>query len=160
MTSDTDIAARFWKELKASPFVMLGLAGARDGHVQPMTAKFEGEEGPLWFFVAKDNGLVAALGQSNRAIATYTAKGHDLFASIHGGISLVTDGATIDRLWDSHVETWFEGGRTDPKVALLKLETETAEVWLGSSTFGAMINRVLGKDPKAEAKEHVAEVAL
>jgi general stress protein 26 len=160
MTSDTDIEARFWKHLHSSPFVMLGLDGARDGHTQPMTAKTEGDEGPLWFFCARDNGIAQALGQSHRAIATYTAKGHDLFASIHGSLSLVTDKATIDRLWDSHVEAWFEGGRNDPKVALLRLDTEKADIWLGASSIGAAITRLLGKDPKQTYKDNVAEVAL
>jgi general stress protein 26 len=160
MPSNADIEARFWKALKSSPFVMLGLDGARDGHVQPMTAKFEGDHGPLWFFAAKDNGIIAALGQSHRAIATYADKGHDLFASIHGSLSVHTDRATIDRLWDSHVEAWFEGGRDDPKIALLRLDTEKAEIWLGTSSIGAGIKRLLGQDPKEGYKDKVAEVVL
>ena len=160
MPSEADIEARFWKDLKAGPFVMLGLVGARDGHVQPMTARFEGDSGPLWFFTATDNGLVAALGSGDRAIATYSARGHDLFASIHGSLHLVTDRATIDRLWDSQAAAWFDGGRDDPKIALLRLDTEKAEIWLGGSSIGAAITRLLGKDPKASYKDNIAEVAL
>ena len=160
MADDAAIEARFWKDLTAAPFVMLGLDGARDGHTQPMTAQFEGESGPLWFFTTKDNGLIAALGQSHRAIATYTGKGHDLFASIHGTLALDTDRATIDRLWNPHVEAWFEGGKDDPKLALLRLDTERAELWLGGSSIGAAITRLFGKDPKASYKDNMAEVTL
>ena len=160
MADDAQIEAKFWKDLKASPFVMLGLDGARDGHAQPMTAIHEGESGPLWFFTTKDNGLVAALSQSDRAIATYVGKGHDLFATIHGSLVLDTDRATIDRLWNPHVEAWFEGGKEDPKLALLRLDTETAKLWLGGSSIGAMITRLFGRDPKEDYKDNVAEVAL
>jgi general stress protein 26 len=161
MPSDADIEARFWKELKSSPFMMLGLDGERDGHVQPMTARHEGDSGPLWFFTATDNSLVDALGHGNRAIATYASKGHDLFASIHGSLSLVTDRDMINRLWNSSAAPWFKGGRDDPKLALIRLDTERAEIWLSSSTTGAAITRLFtGKDPKEEAKENVAEVAL
>ena len=64
MSTDVEIKARFWKELKRDRTVMLGLDGAREGRTQPMTALIEGEEGgPLWFFTARDNGLVEALGR-------------------------------------------------------------------------------------------------
>lgn len=160
MPSDTEIEARFWKDLAASPFVMLGLDGARDGHTQPMTAKTTGEGGPLWFFTTKDNGLVAALGESHRAIATYTGKGHDLFASIHGTLTIERAPSAVDALWDKHVEAWYEGGKTDPKLTLLRLDTEGAEIWLGSSSVGAALSKLFGKDPKADAKDNVAEVTL
>lgn len=160
MADDAAIEALFWKELKAAPFVMLGLAGARDGHTQPMTAQFEGEQGPLWFFLNKDNGIIEAMGQSARAIAAYSSKGHDVFAAIHGALRLDNDPATIDRLWNPHVEAWFEGGRNDPKLALLRLDTDKAEIWKGGSSFGAAITRLLGKDPKDSYKDNVAEVTL
>lgn len=160
MPSDAEIEARFWKELKASPFVMLGVEGARDGATQPMTAKFEGESGPIWFFATKDNTLVQALSESDRALATYTSKGHDLFGSLHGRLVVDNDRATIDRLWDAHVEAWFEGGKDDPKLCLLRLEAESAKLWLSASGIGAAIQRLLGKDPKESAKDNIAEVAL
>lgn len=160
MPTEAEIEARFWKDLKASPFVMLGLDGARDGHTQPMTAQTEGDSGPLWFFTSKDNSLVAALGQSHRAIATYTGKGHDLWASIHGSLSVTDDQTTIDRLWNPHVAAWFEGGRDDPKLTLLRFDTEKAQIWLDGSSIGAAITRLLGRDPKQTYQDNVAEVAL
>ena len=161
MADDAEIEARFWKDLKSAPFVMLGLVDARDGHTQPMTAQFENDGGPLYFFTTNDNGLTTSLGgSSHRAIATYTGKGHDLFASIHGTLNVDNDEATIDRLWNPHVEAWFEGGRDDPKLTLLRLDTEKAELWLGGSSIGAMLTRLLGKDPKQSYKDNVAEVSL
>ncbi|UAK24627.1 pyridoxamine 5'-phosphate oxidase family protein [Sphingomonas nostoxanthinifaciens] len=160
MPTDTEIESLFWKELKSAPFVMLGLVGARDGHTQPMTAQFDGESGPLYFFLAKDNSLIAGLNESDRAIAAYASKGHDVFAAIHGRLAQETDPAVIDRLWNPHVEAWFEGGRNDPKLALLRLDTERAELWKGGSSFGAAITRLFGADPKESYKDNVAEVAL
>lgn len=162
MADEAEIEARFWKELKASPFLMLGLDGVRDGHTQPMTAQLDSKEdkGPLYFFTSNDNGLVMSLGQSSRAIATFTGKGHDLFASIHGNLSVHNDRAVIDRLWNAYVEAWFEGGKTDPKVTLLRLDLEKAAIWLGGSTIGAALTRLFGTDPKETYKDRMAEVAL
>ena len=38
MADSQEIEEKFWSELKSSPFVMLGIEGARDGATQPMTA--------------------------------------------------------------------------------------------------------------------------
>ena len=160
MADDAEIEARFWKDLKASPFVMLGLAGARDGHTQPMTAVFDEDHGPLWFFTSKGNSLVSALGQSHRAIATYTGKGHDLWASIGGDLVVEKDEATIDRLWNPHVAAWYKEGRQDPELTVLRLDAEQAEIWLGGSSIGAAILRLFGRDPKVDYKDNVAKVAL
>ena len=160
MADDAEIEARFWKALQSSPFVMLGLDGARDGHTQPMAAKVEGDQGPLWFFTTKDNSLVGAMEESHRAIATYTSKGHDVFASIHGTLTLDNHRANIDRLWDGHVEAWFDGGKDDPRLCLIRLDTDKAEIWLGGSSFGAAITRLFGKDPKDTYKDNIAKVTL
>jgi len=160
MPSDAEIEAKFWKELKASPFMMLGLNGSAEAHGQPMTAQFEGEQGPIWFFATKTNTLVEAMRESHDAIATYTAKGHDLFAAVRGRLSVDTDRANVDRLWNSHVEAWYEGGKDDPNLALLRLDTESAQLWLGGSSIGAAVLRLLGRDPKMDYKDNMAEVKL
>ena len=160
MPSDTEIEAKFWKELKASPFMMLGLNGSQEAHGQPMTAQFEGEKGPIWFFTTKTNTLVEAMRESHDAIATYTSKGHDLFAAVRGTLSVDTNPANVDRLWNAHVEAWYEGGKSDPKLALLRLDTDSAQLWLGGSSIGAAILRLIGRDPKTDYKDNMAEVKL
>lgn len=155
-----DLENRFWKEVKGSPFVMLGLDGARDGHAQPMTAQFDGDSHTFWFFATRDNGLIAALGQSHRAIATFTGKGHDLFASIHGVLSEATSPEMIEKLWNSHVAAWYEGGKDDPRIALLRLDPEKATIWKGGTSIGAAITKLLGRDPKEDYKDSMATVKL
>jgi general stress protein 26 len=163
MTSDADIEQKFWKELKDSPFVMLGIEGEHGSATQPMTAQFQGEAAPLWFFTARDNGLVQALGSgSDRAIAAFASKGHDLFASIRGQLSIDNDPAMIERLWNPVIAQWYQGGKSDPKLALLRLDVEDAKLW--KSDVGAfmhpVINKLLGRKPEAGERENVAEVSL
>jgi general stress protein 26 len=160
MTTPQELEARFWKALKSDMTMMLGLDGVEDGHARPMTAQIEGARGPIWFFTAKDNAIVQKLAKDNRAIATFTSKGHDLFATIHGQISLDNDRATIERLWNRFVAAWYEGGKDDPKLALLRLDAERAEIWLDASSLVAGIKLLLGVDPKQDYKDKVAMVTL
>ncbi len=160
MPTAQEIEERFWKALKSDMTMMLGLDGVEDGHARPMTAQVEAEGGPIWFFTSKDNGLVEKLGEGDRAIATFASKGHDLFATIHGSLRLDNDRATIDRLWNPFAAAWYEDGKDDPKLALLRLDAERAEIWLDGSSFVAGIKALLGVDPKQDYRDKVAEVEL
>ena len=160
MPTPQELEAKFWKALQSDMTMMLGLDGVEDGHARPMTAQVEGDHGPIWFFASKDNLLVQRLGEGNRAIATFTSKGHDLFATIHGNLILDTDRASIDRMWNHYVAAWYEGGKDDPKLTLLRLNAERAEIWLDASSLVAGIKLLFGADPKEEYKGNVAKLRL
>lgn len=152
---------KFWKELDRSPFMMLGLQGVDDDFTRPMTAQVDG--GTIYFFANASEELVKGLEHSNRAVATFASKGHDLFASIHGTLRRSDDRQVIDRLWTPVIAAWFEGGKEDPDLALIRFDTSSADVWeaqAGSSLKAAAI-RLFGGDPgKQHQDEHRAEVAI
>ena len=162
MPTPLEIEEKFWTALKSDMTMMLGLDGIEDGHARPMTAQLEGDRGPIWFFTAKDNALVQKLssGTGNRAIATFVDKGHNIFATVHGSLALDNNRAVIDKLWNRFVAAWFEGGKDDPKLALLRLDPERGEVWVDASSLVAGIKMMLGVDPKKDYRDKVAQVDL
>ena len=160
MATPQELEDRFWKAIKSDRTMMLGLDGVEDGHARPMTAQVEGEDGPIWFFTARDNSIVQALARGERAIATFASKGHDLFATGHGRVSLDNDREAIDRLWNPFVAAWYEGGKDDPKLALLRLDAERAEIWENGSSLVAGVKMLFGIDPKTDYQDQVAEVEL
>lgn len=160
MPTPAELEKKFWKALKSDMTMMLGINGVDDGHTRPMTAIIEGEHGPIWFFTAKDHALVRDLTEGNRAIATFAAKNHAVFATLHGSLRLDTDRATIDRLWNPFVAAWYEDGKEDPKLALLRLDPEKAEIWENASSLFAGIKMLLGVDPKDDDKDKVAKVRM
>jgi general stress protein 26 len=103
---------------------------------------------------------VENLGDRSRAVATFTSKGHDVFAAVHGDLSLERDRAVVDRHWNRYVAAWFEGGKDDPKMRLLRFDPDEAEIWVDGSSLVAGIRLLLGADPKQQYKENVAKVRL
>jgi general stress protein 26 len=99
-------------------------------------------------------------GHGQRAAAHFASKGHDLFASIHGELSIDNDRAMVDRLWNRFVAAWYEGGKDDPKLRLLRFEPEYAQVWLNEHSLFAGIKLLLGRDPKKDYRDKVADVRL
>jgi len=160
MADDKEFEQLFWKALKSDMTMMLGLDGVEDGHTRPMTAQVEGESGPIWFFTSSENDLVSETSESSRAIATFVSKGHDLFATVHGSLRLDTDREAVDRLWNPFVAAWFEGGKDDPKLRLLRLDPDRAQIWLDGSSLVAGVKALLGVDPKKDYRDKVAEVDL
>lgn len=167
MTSETEIKEKFWKSLKSDMTMFLGLAEGEDGHARPMTAQLDepffqdGQyEGPIWFFTSKSNELYQQIGSGGRAMAHFSSKGHDIWATLHGNLSQSHDPAVIDRLWNRFVAAWYEGGKDDPEIALIRLDPENAEIWIDASSMVAGIKMLLGIDPKQDYKDKVAQVTL
>ena len=160
MPSDQEIEAKFWKALKSDMTVMLGVDGVEDGHARPMTAQFEQERGPIYFFTSTDNQLHANLREGNRAIFTFVDKGHNIWATVQGSLGQHNDRATIDRLWNPYVAAWYEGGKDDPKLSLLRLDPDHAEFWLDGSSIVAGVKALLGVDPKKDYQDKIAKVDM
>jgi general stress protein 26 len=159
MNTEQKLEEKLWKALSSDRTLMLGLDGVEDGHSRPMTAMVEDESGPIWFFAGKPNAVVDNLARSHRAIAAFTSKGHDLFASIHGNLSVDHDRAVIDRLWNPFIAAWFDG-KDDPKLVLLRFDPEQAEVWLNENNMLAGVKMLFGVDPKKDYKDKVGDIDL
>jgi general stress protein 26 len=153
---------KLWDEIDSSPFVMLGLHGIDDSFTRPMTAQVD--DGQIYFFAARSEDLVKGLGRTNRAIATFASKGHDLFASIHGTLAIDNDRSVIDRLWNPIVASWYKDGKDDPDLTLIRFDTSKADVWeaaAGSTLKAAAMKMFFNVDPGKEHQgEHRAEVRL
>lgn len=158
MPTPQELEARFWTALDSDRTVMLGLVGAPDGDLRPMAAQLADDRSVIWFFTSTETALARGMGESHPARIGFVSKGHDLFATLLGRLSRDRDRATIDRLWNRYVAAWFEGGKDDPKLALMRFEPETGEIWEDASSVLAGIKMLLGADPKTDAKDKVTKV--
>ena len=162
---------KFWKELDASPFIMLGLKGVEDDRTRPMTAQVDvpkdgdtDDGGQIYFFGSKSDGVGQAVHGSGHAVATFASKGHDLFAHIHGTLVASDDKAVIERLWSPFVASWYKDGKNDPDLQLLRFDTTSADVWEatpGATMKAAALKALFDVDPgKEQSKQHQARIDL
>ena len=146
-----DIKQQFWKALADSPYLMVGATGEREHHI-PMNAQLDKDaNSAFWFFTATDNRLAAG----GPAMAQFAAKDHDLFACISGTLRPETDRAVLDRLWNNGIEAWYEGGKNDPKLVLLRFDLDNAEIWTADPGIKGMFKLATGMTMKeGELGEH------
>jgi len=169
--TDTRLRKKFWEALDDSPFIMLGLEGVEDDLTRPMSAQVDvskgrdkDEGGTIYFFASKTDGVGQSISQINRAVATFAAKDHGLFAHIHGTLVEDNDPAIIDRLWNPFVAAWYKDGKSDPDLCLLRFDTSKAVIWEaaeGSTLKAAALKALFDVDPgKEHSADHKAEVTL
>lgn len=154
-----EIEERFWKALKSDRTIIIGTKKVTP---RPMTALLadDAPRGPLWIFTSKDNELLEDLGPATDAVATFASKGHDTFATLTGNLTICEDRSQIDQLWNPFVAAWFEYGKDDPKLVLLRYDLESAEIWTDASSLLAGAKMLLGIDPKADYREKVTSVTF
>ncbi len=161
MPTPQELTESFWSALKSDMTVMLGLAGVENAHTRPMAAQLDGEHSPIWFFTSRDASLVNNVAQSSKAFATFASKDHDLFACLHGTLVVDNDHAMIDKLWNRYIAAWYEQGKDDPKLVLLRFDAQEAEIWQDASSMVAGLKMLLGAgDPKQDYKDSTAKVSL
>lgn len=152
MTEAADVRKRMWKKMADSPFVMVGLVGS-DAHSEPMTAQLDKHaDSEFWFYTGKSNRVA----RGGKAMVQFVSKDHKIFACIKGTLTEETDPAVIDRYWSNEVEAWFDGGRNDPELMMLRFDLDDAEIWEGDESFTGYFKMLTGKtiDPD-EAGRHV-----
>ncbi len=142
MTESTsaDLANKLWKELAPSAFAFVGLAKNKEGDV-PMTMHVDGENRrSLWIFTTTHSDL----NDEGAAVARYICKHQDLFARISGTIAIERNKAVIDRLWSRQIAAWYDGGRDDPGLAVLRLDIDQTEIWSADMSPLTMIKMLVG----------------
>jgi general stress protein 26 len=85
-------------------------------------------DGKLYFFTQDPSSKTEQV-RGNDQVNLAMQIGNDGFLSIAGTASVSKDQAVIDELWNKYAEAWFEQGREDPSVALLRVEADSAEYW-------------------------------
>ena len=94
---------------------------------RPLAIHGKDFDGDLWFFTEDPSPKADEIRANPQVnVSVSTGKG---YLSIAGTASLTRDQAKIDELWGPSVSAWFENGRDDPAVALIKVDADTAEYW-------------------------------
>jgi general stress protein 26 len=132
-----------------------GLLGTKNGAARmvPMSHQLRDGDATIWFITARDTDLAEAAEQGGTAASYVIAEGgKGLYAVIRGALMQNNDPALRDEIWSTVADTWFKGGKSDPKVCILGLVPESAEVWLTptsglSFAFNLLRSQLTGEQP-------------
>lgn len=150
------IRKTMWEAMEDSPFLMVGLTGSHE-HSEPMTAQLDkNADGCFWFYTRKDNRLAPG----GPAMAQFASKGHDVFACLSGNLVVESDPEVIDRYWSAQAAAWYENGREDPNLLMLRFDLDDAEIWTSELEVKGIFKLITGQKVKQRDMGEHAEVSF
>ena len=96
---------------------------------RPMMIQQIDDDGVIWFFAPNDGDLAERIDVNPRVNVTCSDPARGVYVSLSGYARLVFDLDRAFALWDARMETWFPGGPTDARLALLRVDIHEAEYW-------------------------------
>lgn len=101
----------------------------KDGglYSRPLAVLERDFDGTVWFFTQDPSPKTEDIAGDAHVNVSYSNGASTV--SLAGTAEVSHDQAKINEFWNPWAESWFEGGRTDPRVALLKVDATTAEYW-------------------------------
>lgn len=105
-------------------------------HMQPMSPQLDDDlienyAGTIYFYSDNTSDLgKAVLAKADDVMMAYMTK--DYQACVSGRLSVATEAGLVDRFWNPIVASWYPGGKTDPKMLMLKFEMKDAALWASS----------------------------
>ncbi|MBD9529435.1 pyridoxamine 5'-phosphate oxidase family protein [Paracoccus sp. PAR01] len=125
----------FWKRLDG---INAGMLGTRERmKLVPMSHYADPGEQALWFITAEGTDLVSELEDGSKpAIHVIGDAAGKLWAQIEGQLELSPDRAKLDEIWNKVAAAWFEGGKEDPDLRLLRFSLSEADIWSTTGGIG------------------------
>ncbi|WP_214747827.1 MULTISPECIES: pyridoxamine 5'-phosphate oxidase family protein [unclassified Exiguobacterium] len=122
---------------------------------RPMQTQDIEFDGDLWFLTSKETDKYQELLKNPSVNVAYVDKS---YVSIRGTAELVEDIERKKELWSPRYEAYLGTTYEDPKVVLIKVNTEAAEYWETGNTTKSVkqvLKKVVGKDDENEINETV-----
>jgi general stress protein 26 len=97
--------------------------------VRPMAVLDVDDEGNLWFMSMKDSTKNAEISADPFTHLFFQESTNSGFLNIYGITEISTDQEKIDELWKPLLKVWFQGGKDDFNISLLKVVPTNVYYW-------------------------------
>ena len=145
--------------IKDVKFAMMSTINSKgDLHAWPMTTSettLGGKE--IWFIGDKSSDVVKDIQDNPKVGLSYATQDDKNYVSISGNAELSTDKAKLDELWSPVYNAFFEHGKEDPEVQLIKVVPHGAECWLSGSTTVNMFKMAAAALQDGKTAEGIGE---
>lgn len=98
-------------------------------NTRPMGLREVDEFGNLWFLSPRSSNKNFEIKQDNRVQLFFAKNSDSHFLSVYGNATIYTDPSTIEKEWTPIANAWFEKGKEDPDVTVIRVKPEEAYYW-------------------------------
>jgi general stress protein 26 len=104
-------------------------------HTRPLETLQADCDGTLWFFTDWHSPKASELQQDVRVSLGYANPAKDTYIAISGAGRLFRDPERAKQLWSMGQRAYYPDGPEDPRLAVLRIQTERAEYWIAPGRF-------------------------
>lgn len=98
-------------------------------NARPMSLQECDQDGNLWFISGSDSNKNFEIKDDNRVQLYFMNNGSSEYLSIFGKAYIYTDKNTIENKWSPFANAWFEEGKDDPKVTIIRVTPDETYYW-------------------------------
>lgn len=95
----------------------------------PMSRQEVDEQGNIWYLLSSESETYHNLEKNKNVSILFSDTSNFNFLSLNGQAEISQDQARIDKYWNKMVEAWFEKGKEDPRIRVLKVVPSEAHYW-------------------------------
>jgi general stress protein 26 len=103
--------------------------GAQYPYKTPMSRQEIDDEGNIWYLISSESETYENLKVDNKISLAFGDPGSYTFLSIDGIAEASRDQELIDKYWSKFVEVYFEKGKEDPTIRVLKVTPLDTHYW-------------------------------
>lgn len=117
LATDADICM-FVTNLSHAPF-----------SARPMSTQEVDEAGNIWFMSREGSEKNTDIEMDNHVQLYYSNNKSSEYLSVYGEAAIIRDRKKIEELWTPIAKTWFNEGKDDPEITLIKITPLDAYYW-------------------------------
>jgi general stress protein 26 len=126
---DDNAAIEKIKELTKGKIGLLCTIQNGEIESRPMSTQGVDDDGTMWFFSHRDSHKNQQIENVDKVYLMYSDQDKHHYLSLAGYAEVVVDKAKIEEYWNPFVKAWFEGGKDDPAITLLKVTPVDGHYW-------------------------------
>lgn len=97
--------------------------------VRPMSLQETDMDGNLWFISSDASNKNFQIAEDNRVQLLFMNNSNSQYLSVFGQAFIYKDRATIEDKWSNLANAWFEEGKEDPNVSIIRVAPQDTYYW-------------------------------
>lgn len=96
---------------------------------RPMSLQETDDEGNLWFISGDTSNKNFEIRDDKRVQLFFMNNSDYEYLSVYGDATIYKDRSTIEDKWSPMAKAWFEDGKDDPNVSIIRVEPKETYYW-------------------------------
>lgn len=110
---------------------------------RPMSTQAVDDSGNIWFMSSLKSGKNADIEGDNAVQLFYSNPSNYEFLTVYGHATIHTDRTKIYEMWTPFAKAWFQDGKDDADISLIKVAPESSYYWDTKSNKAISMVKIL-----------------